>query len=183
MYIATDISMEGLQLNRSRNPFGNSVYVVCSVGSLPFLRNSIDLLCYFGVLHHTQGKSRAILNDAKVLKSDGYIMLHEPLKRPAILKYILKNEEESLHEGRVIEKNLFDDLNNIRELKIIALKEMNTIIMSGFLRFFQGCILREKSRYHFMVRIDAFFMKILRKICPYFKPAEILMLLKKVESS
>jgi len=64
LYIATDISFEALKLNRSRNTHRNSLYVLCSADyELPFLDNTIDVLCYFGILHHTKNKSNNIQKD------------------------------------------------------------------------------------------------------------------------
>ncbi len=84
LYIATDISFEGLKLNQERNRHKNSIYILCTIDNLPIQKESLDVLCYFGILHHTEKKELSIPDNSKLLKKGGFILLHEALERPSL---------------------------------------------------------------------------------------------------
>jgi len=61
----------------------NSSYILCSEDyELPF-HNTIDVLCYFGILHHTKNKSDNIQKDKRLLRKNGYLILAEAVDRPS----------------------------------------------------------------------------------------------------
>ena len=91
LYIASDISLAGLKLNRLRNKHKNSLYVLCSADKLPFHREKIDILCYFGILHHTERKAGTITQDSELMKKNGHILI-VPYNKVKSLEDLSMNE-------------------------------------------------------------------------------------------
>ena len=89
LYIGTDISFTALKLNRTRNKHRNSLFVLCSADyELPFEDHTVDVLCYFGILHHTKNKSDNIHKDKRVLRKNGCVILSESLDRPELRQFL-----------------------------------------------------------------------------------------------
>lgn len=183
LYVATDISLEGLKLNRSRSAHKNSLYILCSADNLPFHKETIDILCYFGVLHHTERKTRTLPQDISLLKKDSYILIHEALERPVTSSFLpgfLKpKREESAHEERIKRKELLTQISNIQDIKILDSRESHTIFLGGMMRFFKNIMIKNKTFFNLISSLDILFMRLFKNIVPFFRPSEIMLLLKK----
>ncbi len=180
LYIATDISFPGLKLNQARNMHRNSLYILCTADSLPIQRERIDVLCYFGILHHTEKKSDVILNNRDLVKSGGYILLHEPLARPApvFLSSLLKPKVgESYHEERIDIQKLTAVISD-SNLEILAARLHNTIFFTGMMRLFNNIMLNNKTFFRLVSWFDNALMKILGGIIPYFRAGGIMLVLR-----
>ena len=172
-----------MKLNRSRNKHKNSIYVLCSADRLPFRKKVIDLLCYFGILHHTERKSGTILQDSDIVVNDGYIIIHEALDRPfvsKILPFLRKGEfEVSAHEERVNKKDLMSTVNSIKGVEMLASREAHTILFGFTRRFLRIHCLKKKWFYQILFCSDILFLKIFGRISPALSAGEIMLLLRK----
>jgi len=182
LYISTDISLEGLKLNRLRNRHKNSIYILCSADSMPFQKETVDILCYFGILHHTRRKVAIILEGANFVKKGGYILLHEVLDRKSFSSFLpnfLKpSYEQSSHEESVSKKELLTQLNKAN-LKIIISRESYTIFFGIILKLFRNFMINNKAFFCFISDLDIFLMRLFRNITFFFKAGEIMLLARK----
>jgi ubiquinone/menaquinone biosynthesis C-methylase UbiE/uncharacterized protein YbaR (Trm112 family) len=104
LYVGLDVSFEALKLNQLNNPHKNSIYILCSADyQLPLEVNSVDVLCYFGILHHTKNKTGNIPVHKSLLKEGGFLVLVESLDRKVL---VASNVEESAHEEQISEVEL-----------------------------------------------------------------------------
>jgi SAM-dependent methyltransferase len=85
LYVAIDISLAALRLNRRLNPHVNSAFILSVASPLPLRTSSVDIALYFGILHHAPRKESSLCMDASVIKAGGYVLLHEALDRPRLL--------------------------------------------------------------------------------------------------
>lgn len=185
-YIATDISLEGLKLNRSRNNHNNSIYVLCSADYLPFKKETIDILCYFGILHHTEMKYKSIKDGSLLVKKVGFILLHEGLDHHKsfslyLPRFMRPKIEDSAHEERINREKMIAHITDCQNLKILKRKETNTLFLMAALRFFGNSVTSYKLLYRVVSFFDVLFRVIFQWIFPFFKGAEIMMLIKKEE--
>jgi ubiquinone/menaquinone biosynthesis C-methylase UbiE/uncharacterized protein YbaR (Trm112 family) len=181
LYIATDISFEALVLNRSRNAHKNSLFVLCSEDyQLPFRNNTIDLLCYFGILHHTKNKTNNIQKDKTLLKRNGFVIIVESIDRPLLPLASIKmfEEESSLHEEHINKNDLFTQLSRKNYFEIVYYKEEGTPFLTGMMKIFRDIILSKKRIFLLILYFDALVAKTLGKISPYFSGGEVQILAK-----
>ena len=180
LYVATDISLAGLKLNRARNTHKNSLYILCSADSLPVQKEAIDVICYFGILHHTEKKAATIPEDSKLLKRGGYILVHEPLWRPSPLlpSFLKPKTEQSAHEETIREHELLAQLGS-EELKIIAARRMHTIFYQGMFYLFKNILINNKILFRFISNIDILLVKLVGPVIPFFKAGSTMLVLKK----
>lgn len=181
LYIATDISLSALRLNRSRNTHKNSIYVLCSAEKLPLRAGKIDVLCYFGILHHTKYKAENISNHIHLVKSGGYILLCEALQRPSLFRSTgTPRKNDSPHEERIEKEQIIYEINK-NNLEIVASRYFKTIFY-GLMRHLFGCIMKNsRTCFDLIVLMDQMFMRYIGSFFPYFQPGAIRMILKKKE--
>jgi len=184
LYIAIDISMEGLKLDRTRNTHKNSIYILGNIDKLPLQKNSVDAICYFGILHHTEKKEHTIIETSEFINSNGYIILHEALERPSLLPNSMKLEkEESVHEERLDLRILTKCIESQNSLRAIKSIQISSIFFGGIFRFFTKAMLKSKKLFYLVMSLDILLIQLLSKIIPYFRPAEIMIVMKKQEPS
>jgi len=183
LYIATDISLEGLRLNRSRNTHKNSLYILCSADyELPFPDNTIDILCYFGILHHTKNKSNNIEKDKRLIRKNGCIILAETIDRPTLLlPSVMPKDETSVHEGHISKKDLLTQLN--KGFEVFFVKEEGTPFFTAMMTLFRNSMLNSKEFFYLFLNLDILFVKTLSHIIPFFRAGEILLLARRRDIS
>jgi len=189
LYIATDICLEGLKLNRSRNTHNNSLYVLCSADSLPFHSELIDILCYFGILHHTERKAKTIPRDSELVRSGGYILIHEAVPNPLKLlpgqlksrlsRWLGDTEETSAHEERIERRDLFAQLVSVKELEVVSVKGDGGLFYFEMMRFFRTSMLNNKKLFNFISSLSILLAKTLGPIFPPLRSSGIRLLVKK----
>ena len=183
LYIAADISWEGLNLNRSRNTHNNSLYILCSADKLPFHRETIDILCYFGILHHTERKADTISQDSDLVKKGGYILIHEALDRPTISSlipsFLKRKVEQSAHEERINKKKLLSQIINNNNLEIITSRNMHTIFFGAMMRFLRKVMITNKAFFCLVCNLDVLFVRLNCGIVPFFREGEIMALVRR----
>ena len=182
LYIAGDISIEGLKRNRSHNRHNKSLSVLCSADSLPFHRQTIDILCYFGILNHTERKAGTIPEDSKLVKNGGYILIHEALewRGSSLMPNFLKSKtEESAHEERIKQEELLLQVRKVKNIEIVADREMHTIFFAAIMRFMGNVMTRNKALFCFILDLDILFIKLFGGTISLFKPAGIMLLVRK----
>jgi uncharacterized protein YbaR (Trm112 family)/ubiquinone/menaquinone biosynthesis C-methylase UbiE len=182
LYIATDISLNGLRLNRSGNPHKNSLYVLCSDDhELPFRNKTTDALCYFGVLHHTVNKSNNIQKDKRLVKKNGYILLAEAIDRPVlpIASRLMSKFGRSAHSERISRENLFSRLSSKEVFVPLFVRKEGTPFMTGMVRFFRNAIRDHKRFFLFLLSLDIFLSKTIGRIVPFLGAGEILVLARR----
>lgn len=180
LYIATDISLAGLKLNRARNMHKNSLYILCSADYLPIQKETIDVLCYFGILHHTERKAATIPDGSKLVRRGGYILVHEALSRPSPLlpSFLKPKTEESAHEERIREHELLAQLGS-EQLKMIAARRMHTIFYQGMFNLFQNRMMSNRTLFRFISNIDILLVKLVGPVIPFFRAGTTMLVLKK----
>jgi ubiquinone/menaquinone biosynthesis C-methylase UbiE len=77
-YYGADISEELLSVAKQNFPQGK-FYTIDSNGLLPFEDNSFDYIIVWGVLHHIPHVTKTLSEIARVLKSEGMLILREPI--------------------------------------------------------------------------------------------------------
>jgi SAM-dependent methyltransferase len=179
LYIGVDISFTALELNRARNTHRNSLYVLCSSDyELPFQNESADVLCYFGILHHTKNKSNNIEKDKRVLRKDGYFILSESIDRPILSKSrLVSRVESSAHEEHISKNKLLSQLD--KESKIVFCREEGTPFFTVIMALFRNAMLNNRRLFIFTLNLDIFIVMTVGKILPFFKAGEILLLARK----
>lgn len=183
LYIAADISFEGLKLNRSWNCHDNSWYILTSANNLPFHKNTIDFLCYFGILHHTERKAATISEDCELVKKGGYMLAHEVLYRTPFRSFLPKSlrssTERSTHEESIVREELYYHIEKAN-LKIINSKEFLTLFMGLMIKFFPKLAIERKFLWRFFSSLDILILKAFRRKIVFFKPGEVMILLKNI---
>jgi CRISPR/Cas system-associated protein endoribonuclease Cas2 len=168
--------------------FGNSDYgiIECSCchcifpiyDNIPLASEFIDIILFFGILHHTLLKQKILYKFTKILKPGGYIILHEPIFRPSITPKILKKSTEtSKHEERISKRLILNETYKTRE--IINLFEGCGIFFGAMMRFFGKFILKNKKIFRFIEYTDLFFIKLLERFHPALGPGDIRCAIKK----
>jgi len=181
LYIGCDISIGALKLNRARNPHRKALYVLCSADRLPLQDGVVDLLCYFGILHHAERKDATIREDSAVLADGGLVIVQEAIERPYLSSLLpfLRPSEESAHEERVKKDALLATIRSTTNLEIVASREYYSIVF-GLIRFVNGIKwLHNRRSYHFFLRLDLTFLKAFGWMSHAFGPGEIMLLLRK----
>jgi len=183
LYIATDVSFEALKLNRFRNTHKNSLYVLCSADyELPFPDNTIDVLCYFGILHHTKNKSNNIQKDKRLLRKNGYLILAEAVDRPtpSLASWLIPKEETSAHEERVRKQSLFAQLTRKRGFEVVFVREEGTPSFTGMMKTLRNAMLCNKQLFLFVLNLDVLIAKTFGRIIPFFRAGEIILLARRI---
>ncbi len=183
LYIAADVSLDALKLNRLRNPHANGLYVLCSADRVPFRDGVVDMLCYFGILHHTERKAGTIEEDSRLLKNGGVAVLHEAISRKSARPSFLPIEDAgSEHEETIDRGDLLEAIRRAPGLEIRAEWWGHTAIM-GLGKMVLRRWVRSRSAYTMVSAIDVFFMKMLGGFWSHFAPAEALILLSKDDAA
>jgi len=177
LYIATDISFEALALNRSRNTHKNSLYILCAADyEFPFLNNAVDVLCYFGILHHTKNKSDNIQKDKRLVRKNGYIIIAEAIERPTLPFWITKyRSESSAHEERIRKKNLLKRLGKDKGTEVVFAREQRTPFFTGMITLFRRAMLCNRKLFRLVSYLDIITMT-LGQMFPFLGGCEILLL-------
>lgn len=129
LYVALDVSLSALKLNRKRNQHENAIYVCASADNLPFDKNYFDLICLFGILHHTRQKEKLFCVLSQRLCQGGYFMVHEAVVKEMKNAIVQKSiaVEQSEHEERIVLNSLYRAIKE-SGLKIIAKREENSTL-------------------------------------------------------
>jgi len=181
IYVAVDISLAGLNLARSRNAWTNSLYVLCSADDLPIAPQTADLICYFGLLHHTRNKEKNLSTHLRLLRPGGHIILAEAIERPRILPDRFRTDQ-SAHEERFDVKDLEARIATPPgALEIVYWKTRLTVFWSGMARVFGTRPMRYRPSNMALSFIDQACIKILGPVIPWFRGAEVLAVLKRSE--
>lgn len=180
VYIACDISFNGIILNRRRNKHKNSLYVLCSADHIPLIDKSVDVICYFGVLHHLEKKENTAALNLKLLKENGYVILDEALDRKEMKLFARlfgSNLEKSEHEEYINGKNLLKIIRN-HGMRVVVKRECNTPFFTLMFMTLQDPILKNRKLFNFIASIDIMIIKSIGKITNHFGPGEMLLLAK-----
>jgi ubiquinone/menaquinone biosynthesis C-methylase UbiE/uncharacterized protein YbaR (Trm112 family) len=150
LYIAVDMSFNALLLCRKRNPHKNSIYILASADyQLPFPKKSIDLLCYFGILHHTKNKAANIEKDKLLLRNNGFLILCEALQRTVLIE---GKEAQSAHEETINRSTLY---NQVQNENLIFRREHESPVYFAVMSTFGRTILNSKKLYLFLLTLDS----------------------------
>lgn len=179
LYIAADVSLDALELNRLRNPHANALYVLCSADRLPFRDGTIDLLCYFGILHHTERQAGTIEEDSRLLKPGGVTVLHEAITRKSARPAFLPvHDHGSEHEETIDRLELLQGIEGAPGLEIAAQQWSHTSVM-GVSKFVLRRWLRQRAAWEIVARIDRLSLRLLGRVSDLFAPGEVMMVLRK----
>jgi len=180
LYIAQDISFNGLMLNRKLNPHENSIYLLCSSDyEIPFTDDFIDVIVYFGILHHTRRKSKNISKDKRLLKKEGYILMHEALDRPGSFLSKIFEEEKSEHEEYVSGKEILSQLDESEGFRIHYMREDTTPFYTFFMLFFRNTMINSQKIFNLILSIDVLVAKTIGLLIPYMGAGSITLLAQK----
>jgi ubiquinone/menaquinone biosynthesis C-methylase UbiE len=182
LYIAQDISFNGLALNRQLNPHKQAIYLLCSCDyELPIVSNFVDVIVYFGILHHTRMKDKNITKDKRLLKKQGYVMLHEALDRPESFFSKMFEEEKSEHEEYISKKKTLKQFSNLNGFRIILKREDSTPFYTFFMLFFRKTMINNKRVFDAILYVDKFIARTLGRLSPYFDAGCLAILAEKTE--
>jgi len=180
LYIAADISFAGLKLNRMRNKHANSMYVLCTADHLPFRKNSIDILTYFGILHHTEKKAKSIPNGVNLLKEGGYLLIHEAIATKPLLPQFIRNFiQKSAHEERINLHELLTEIETKNNLAIIKQKSFYTHFFTGIFWLLRSIMMRSKTLFNFLLHFDERLNGLLGNYFNIFQAGEFMALIRK----
>jgi ubiquinone/menaquinone biosynthesis C-methylase UbiE/uncharacterized protein YbaR (Trm112 family) len=176
LYIATDISFAALKINRQRNPHKNSIYILCSADhELPVCNNSIDLLCYFGILHHTKNKHKNIEKGKRVLAENGFVMFSESVDRFSLGS--LDSENSSAHEELINKEALIEEFSHATLIKII-IREESTPILTLAVKLFPRILLSDRKLFSILLFFDVTIASSIGRKLDFLSGGEILGLLQ-----
>ena len=182
LYVAADVCLEALRLNRLRNPHSNALYVLCSADRLPFRDATMDLVCYFGILHHTERQAGTIEEDSRLIRPGGVAILHEALTRLSARPSFLPVEDGgSQHEHTIDRGELMEGIRRAPGLEIRAERWGHTAVM-GLGKMVLRRWVRARAAYEFVSAVDVLFMKLFGRFWGHFEPAEVLLVLAKDEA-
>jgi uncharacterized protein YbaR (Trm112 family)/ubiquinone/menaquinone biosynthesis C-methylase UbiE len=179
LYIAIDISFEALISNRLSNTHRNSLFILASVDyRLPIRKKEVDVLCYFGVLHHTKNKIGNMPQHIRVLRNGGFVFLAEAIHRSkcSISKLLGRKEDRSAHEGHLEMSNITTVLSEIEILKTLILYEFGTMLFTAMKYVFGRFLLRSRGLYRALLKLDMLTVKIVGKYFQFLKAGSILLL-------
>lgn len=178
LYVAVDISLAALKLNRARNPHRNALYLLATAGQLPFKSHSIDVITYFGILHHTPDKAATLRQNAEKLRPGAYVLVAEAVERPLLgdklPRFLHRQKEASAHEERIPETSLWNELHSVCKL-LIAQREHSVFYTVAF-RLSGKQIRRHRWVYRLVNRTDRALVALLGWAIPYFRPGTIVAL-------
>ena len=179
LYIAVDISLSGLRLNREKTARRNALFVLASADNLPIAEGSVDLLCYFGILHHTERKEGNLIAHQNCLKLGGCMLMHEAVQRARVLPDSFR-PEESAHEERIAVPDIKAIVNS-RESKIdtVFWKAGCSVFYTAIMRLTRSRVTRRKSIYNLIWKFDGLLIKVFGPIIPWLRGGEILSILKR----
>lgn len=181
LYIAADISLNALRLNRLRNTHENALYVLCTASSLPFPARSVDVLSYWGILHHTQGRASTIASDSALVREGGFIVMHEAVSRPTFAATFRPHaaHDHSAHEERIDRSELVDTIAGLKGVEMVYFRDFHTPLYTLIMRGRLGSLVSARdSTFHLVQFADSLLMRTLGKVIPFFGPAAVLALLR-----
>lgn len=182
LYVGTDISIDALRLNRVRNPHTRALYVLCGADALPFRDGSIDLLCFFGILHHTEHKARNIGRAVATVRPGGFLLVHEALERPSPLPAFLRHEvDHSAHEERVEETAIWDAIEQSKA-NLVTFRLGHSGVFGGLMRFLPKQMTTKKALFKTVMRLDSALISTAGRLIPPLRAGEIICLLKTPDS-
>ena len=179
LYIGADISLAGLRLNRRRNAWSNALFIVCSVDKLPLRPMSVDLICYFGILHHTENKAHNLPAHLNKLKPGGKVILHEAIVRARILGNRFR-PHESAHEERFDVRDLQEEIRKHPELvRVTYWQTLMSIFCSASRRVFGSAVLLNPVSFKIITAVDRFCIFMLGPWLPWFRGGEVAAVLER----
>jgi len=179
LYIAADISLAGLKLNRRKNNRAHALYIVCSADNLPLASSSADLICYFGILHHTKNKEQNLPAHLEILKPGGRIILHEAIERARILSDKFR-PHESAHEERFDVRNLRAVIAaSPKKVRVRFWKTLGSVAPTAACRIFGSRLMRKKLFFKSLSAVDRACIAILGPVLPWFRGGEVMAVLER----
>jgi len=184
-YINTDISFNALLLGQDYHP--NGIFIQCDATNPPFQKETFDIIVNFGTLHHLPENDKVIENQIDLLKSGGYLALHEPIdRRGAILSrfnlFRKLNPEQSDHNEYIVEKRvlmLFE-----RNGRIINYYVEYSPLRTWLVRLNELTVKFNNKLMHWIfANIDQIVIKTAGKLTDSFKGSSALILFKKEKRS
>jgi len=183
-YVGSDISLKRLFLAKKVIPPGD--FVQCSVLNLPFREETFHAVLGFGVFHHLENPMAAIEHCARKVKRNGFLAMHEPIRRPKLLKKysrlrpLFRGYVHSSHDNEIegektlshLQKNGFEILYKIYE--------------NSYYRYLAGRLLNKASVldrrrwiHEFLISTDQMVIRTLGRLSPLFGPSSILFVAQK----
>lgn len=173
VYIATDISIAALKLNRARNPHRRALYLLATADRLPIRPSSVDVMCYFGILHHTERKAATLSQNARLLSEQAAVIVVEALDRPGFGKYLPASMQrataESAHEERVPEADLIAEIETMG-FRLISKDRHHTVFYTLMMSALGRVLLSKRWRFDAMVSIDRLLVALLGRFVSAFRP-------------
>ncbi|MBX3413425.1 MAG: methyltransferase domain-containing protein [Pirellulales bacterium] len=180
LYIAADISLAALKLNRARNPHKNALYLLGTADRLPLKPRSVDLMTYFGILHHSPAKAATLSQNAETLRPGSFILLAEAIDRPHLGKllpgFLRDVHAMSAHEERVPEDSLQDEMRRLGE--ILILRREHSIFRTVAFRATGSLLRRNRTCYETAAVVDRNVVRTLGRALPWFGAGTVIALLK-----
>jgi ubiquinone/menaquinone biosynthesis C-methylase UbiE/uncharacterized protein YbaR (Trm112 family) len=180
LYIAVDISLAALRLNRRRNSHLRSLYILSSASQLPVRVGTVDLLCYWGILHHTEQKEGSVAQHSNLLKHGGYLALYEALERPTLASIIGRTPvDQSAHEETLDRERLFASIQAVPDYEPLLVRHSHTAFYGAAIRGpFGAMVTTRPGLFKVVAAIDQALLRIGRFV-PLFLPGAVLMLIKR----
>jgi ubiquinone/menaquinone biosynthesis C-methylase UbiE/uncharacterized protein YbaR (Trm112 family) len=176
LYIAIDITMAGLRLNRRRNGGARAIYILGSANALPLKNHSADVLCYWGILHHTERRAATLEEDIRLLRANGCVFLHEALKRPSLLPTFLKpREEESAHEERIPRKEIAEVVRRLAALEVVTWREMHSAIYTGAIRYLGKTLITRRRLFWLVTNFDSLLVRTVGRVIPFMRGGTLML--------
>ena len=142
----------------------------------------MDVLCYFGILHHTKNKIDNIKHHLVLVRDGGFILLAEALIRPKlpIATLVGSREDRSAHEGHLQMSAVTNILSEMSILKTIILYEFGTVLFTAAKYAFGGLLLWSRGFYQALLKLDMFTASRIGSYFEFLKGGSILLLAKVV---
>lgn len=158
LYVGSDISFNALEIGKIRIKKG--LFVQCNVESLPFASESFDVILSFGVLHHTYSREHNIPNLFSILRRNGLLVLHEPVKSHNQNNFLVRIARKLLSNGKDVapmqdkldEKTLYYYLQ--KEGQILVIKNEYSPVRLFLIKIFRRFITQSLALLKFILLVD-----------------------------
>jgi SAM-dependent methyltransferase len=175
-YIALDISLPGLLLNRARNPHPHAVFVLGSADAAPLRRGTAAVVICLGVIHHMEAKASGLPLVAGLLDR-GALLLSDPINGhylPPSLR--LRRSGRSAHDGTLDYRLLRGEIER-NGLEVAYERQLSGIVYLALLRLFRPLLLSRRWLHTWAHRLDEAVSRLLGPAFRLFRPRSVLLVL------
>ena len=173
-YVALDISLPGLLLNRAHNPHKNALYIIGSADKPPLRDGIADVVICLGVLHHMERKAKGLPSVARLVDR-GAILLSDPINGHFLPeRFRLHRDDRSAHDDTLDYDALQQELERTN-LQVMYERRFSGLVYIMLLAWFRRTLLKRRWVHTAAHRVDAATSWLLGRWIGLFRPRSLLL--------